>query len=221
MKYLIINADDFGNYASVNKGIVEGIGRGVITSTSVMVYRKHAQGVDQLKPFPHISIGLHFELPKNESSDIVDEFNRQVDIFTQLVGRKPDHFDSHKIRPKNIKGLTDFLENYSNENHMPIRDWGHVNFIDSFFGLSLEGTGALDINRITSEALITTLNKNLREGYNELMCHAGHVDSEVMNSTSYNTPREIELNSLLSPEFRHYLEDHGDIKLISWKDVRL
>lgn len=39
MKYLIINADDFGIYDAVNQGITEGIKRGVITSTSVMVLR--------------------------------------------------------------------------------------------------------------------------------------------------------------------------------------
>jgi len=65
MRYLIINADDFGNYSAVNEGIIHGIEKGVITSTSVMVTRKHSGDVRKLKQFPNISIGLHFELPKD------------------------------------------------------------------------------------------------------------------------------------------------------------
>lgn len=220
MKYLIINADDFGNYTSVNRGIVHGIEQGVITSTSVMVTRDHADDVKDLKKFSKISVGLHFELPK-DNTPIIQEFDRQVKIFTDLMGRKPDHIDSHKIRPKDIDGLVDYLENYSIQNKTPIRDWGHANLIDSFFGLKLEGTGVLDLNKITPQALIKALDNNLIEGYNELMTHAGYVDDKVMASTSYNLPRETELSSLLSPEFKEYLTSHSDIVLISWKEVTI
>ena len=36
-KYLIVNADDFGASAGVNRGILECHTRGVVTSTSLMV----------------------------------------------------------------------------------------------------------------------------------------------------------------------------------------
>ena len=36
MKKLIINADDFGLHPLINKGIIEGHQKGMITSTSIM-----------------------------------------------------------------------------------------------------------------------------------------------------------------------------------------
>lgn len=193
--------------------------KGVITSTSVMVTRKHTEDVKNLLGFPNVSIGLHFELPKDNTS-VVAEFNRQVELFEKLVGRKPDHIDSHKIRPKDINGLTEYLEEYSQKHRTPIRDWGHANLIDQFFGLNLEGTGPLNLGRVTPMGLIRALEENLKEGYNELMTHAGFVDDEVKAGSSYNAPREMELQSLLSPEFRGYLKSHTDIQLISWKEVK-
>lgn len=156
MKYLIVNADDFGNYTSVNEGILYGIEKGVITSTSVMITRKHTEDIEKLKQFPAISVGLHFEMPKG-GTPVIEEFEKQIALFTNLMGRKPDHFDSHKIRPKDINGLVEFLGKYSKENSMPIRDWGHANLIDKFFGLNLEGTGSLTLDRVTPNGLIKAL----------------------------------------------------------------
>lgn len=220
MRYLIINADDFGNFTAGDRGIDHGMERGVITSTSVMVTRKHTEDIKNLLPFPNISVGLHFELPKDNTS-VATEFNRKVELFEKLVGRKPDHIDSHKIRPKDITDLVSYLGEYSKRNRTPIRDWGHANLIDKFFGLNLEGTGTLDLSRITPIGLLKALEGNLKEGYNELMTHAGYVDDEVRVGSSYNAPREIELQSLLSPEFRDYLAANSDIQLISWKEVKI
>ncbi len=216
MKYLIINADDFGNYSSVDKGIIEGIKRGVITSTSVMVTRKHAAQAKDLLPFPNISIGLHFELPKRETSP-VEEFNKQLKIFGELVGKKPDHIDTHKVKSYEITGFREFLDCYSKENKTPIRDWGYANLIDKFFALNFVD-GSLDLDIISPAGLIKTLNQELKEGYNELMTHAGFVDEEVTATAGYGKPREIELQSLLSKEFQDFLANNKDIKLVSWND---
>lgn len=48
IKFLFINADDFGKFKSVNEGIIEGINKGVITSTSVMVYGNYSSEVEKL-----------------------------------------------------------------------------------------------------------------------------------------------------------------------------
>lgn len=109
MKYLIINADDFGNYSQADKGIIVGIKSGVVTSTSVMVTRKYASDAMELLQFPNISIGLHFEIPKGSISS-VEEFDKQINIFRDLVGKKPDHIDTHKVKPKEITGFREFLE---------------------------------------------------------------------------------------------------------------
>lgn len=221
MKYLIINADDFGYSKSINEGIRKGINHGVITSTSLMVDGKYSDEVKEISNNKNISIGLHFVLPK-EMNSIAEEFNKQLEKFETLVNRKPDHLDSHKVLPKDVPELHDVFNTYSKENNTPIRDWGHANFIDSFFGLNVDSSGELDTSKVSVDSLIDITKNELVEGYNEMMCHAAYVDEELMKLSSYNKPREIELNSLLSDRFSVFLEQSkGEIQLISWKEVKL
>ena len=221
MKYLIINADDFGKYQSVNDGIIEGINKGVITSTSLMVYGKYASEIRALTKVPTISIGLHFDSSKFSPDEYRNEFFKQLENFEKLVGRKPDHIDSHKIRLHKMKNIIDDIKSYSSENKTPLRDMNHANFIDTFFGLSRLDYKTTDLSLVSPEALITVLDARLKEGFNEMMCHAGRVDEVVLRDSTYSKAREVELNTLLSKEFKDYLRSHPNIELTSWKSVRI
>jgi len=62
-KRLIINADDFGLSLGVNKGIIESIENGVVSSISVIANFRHMSHVLEItKSFPNISIGIHYNL---------------------------------------------------------------------------------------------------------------------------------------------------------------
>lgn len=219
MRKLIINADDFGYTKGINRGIIEGVNAGIITSTSLMVNEEYAEGVISIKHNPKISIGLHFVVPNNKHLAL-ESFEVQLQKFKDLVGRKPDHIDSHKILPRDIPGFEDFLSNYSKEQSTPVRDWGHAKLIESFFGLYLDGSGNLNEDKISPKNFISILDNEVTKGYNELMCHAGYADDELRSKSSYNDSREIELKTLLSDEVKSYIE-RNDIKLISWRDVTI
>src|SRR6185436_5352849 len=104
-KYLIVNADDFGQTAGITRGIVECHRHGIVTSTSMMVT---GRGVDEAIAFsrecPTLSIGLQFDVWGEDertfdTENIAathDEFRRQLDRFEQLMGRLPTHVDSHR-----------------------------------------------------------------------------------------------------------------------------
>jgi hopanoid biosynthesis associated protein HpnK len=63
MKYLIVNADDFGLTSGVNRAIIEGHQRGIITSTTVMVNMPgFAEAVRLARENPQLGIGLHFNI---------------------------------------------------------------------------------------------------------------------------------------------------------------
>ena len=63
MKYLIVNADDFGLNKYINAGIIKGFREGIITSTSLMCSAPaFEEAVDYAKANPKLGIGIHLTL---------------------------------------------------------------------------------------------------------------------------------------------------------------
>jgi predicted glycoside hydrolase/deacetylase ChbG (UPF0249 family) len=101
VRRLIVNADDFGLCAGVDEGIVELAERGIVTSVSVLaeLVRPAAAG-DLLARAPGVGIGLHVDftsdLVRFAPDDLGGRLARQLERFTALFGRPPDHLDTHK-----------------------------------------------------------------------------------------------------------------------------
>ena len=124
-KRVIVNADDLGRTAGVNRGIVEAHRRGIVTSASLMVgFPAAADAVSLAKENPELGVGLHVTftdgvpaLSPEQLPSLVDEQGRfhlrdaslesvppaqlleearaQLKRFRKLLGRDPTHFDSH------------------------------------------------------------------------------------------------------------------------------
>ena len=63
MKYLIVNADDFGASRGIDRGIIEAHQRGVLTSTSLLVNATASGEAAELsRSAPDLSVGLHADL---------------------------------------------------------------------------------------------------------------------------------------------------------------
>ncbi len=79
-RFAIINADDFGMSAGVNRAIVEAHDRGILTSTSLMVTgAAFNEAVELAKTRPQLAVGLHLvlccgrsALPSSEIPHLVD-----------------------------------------------------------------------------------------------------------------------------------------------------
>lgn len=113
-RYLIVNADDFGQSGGVNQGIVAAHERGIVTSTSLMVrWDAASSAAAYAKAHPKLSVGLHVDLgewayrddtwiplyqvvPLDEPVAVEDEIGRQLTAFRHLVGREPTHLNSHQ-----------------------------------------------------------------------------------------------------------------------------
>ena len=204
MKQLIVNADDFGYSYSINKGIIEAHTRGIVTSTSVMIDAIAAHEAKELTKFYDLSIGLHFEVIKIEN--IEAELERQIDKFVSIVGKRPDHIDTHK-RHTTEEVIKDVLEDYAKNHSTPVRcfDAKHI--------------GSFGIN--SNDGSVTQLKRSIDEATgecSELMTHVGYSDDYLREHSSYNDPREDELKSICSTEIKQYIHDKG-IVLINWTEI--
>src|SRR5437868_6370726 len=67
MKYLIVNADDFGLTSGVNRAVVEAHTRGILTSTTLMANMLAFDDAMRLaKANPGLGVGLHFNITQGK-----------------------------------------------------------------------------------------------------------------------------------------------------------
>ena len=108
MRRLIINADDFGLTAGVNRAIVEAHSGGIVTSATMMANAGgFDDGVRQAQSSPTLSVGCHVVLvdgapvlPAEKIPDLLEpgtqHFHRSLATFAALVLR-------NRIRPEQIE----------------------------------------------------------------------------------------------------------------------
>lgn len=203
-KLLIVNADDFGYSHSINKGIIEAHEKGIVTSTSVMVNATAADEAKDLTKYPDLSVGLHFEL--KGIVDVEAELERQIEKFVAIVGKMPDHLDTHK-RHTTDEGIKEVLEAYAKEHSLPARNF-NAKHIGSF-GINSNDASVAQLKRSIDEAT---------DEYNELMTHCGYSDDYLREHSSYNDPREQELTAICDPNVKQYIADKG-LELINWRQI--
>ena len=122
MRYLIVNADDFGLTPGVSAGILAAHRHGLVTSTTALVNRAIAPDDIRAALDSGIGIGLHVNLTlgapitrgaslvdsagrfirdaqhaaaRAEAGDVDAEVAAQVERFALIFGRPPTHLDTH------------------------------------------------------------------------------------------------------------------------------
>lgn len=203
IRRLIVNADDLGYTAEINRGILEAHERGIVTSASLMVDRPGAaDGAALARATPSLSVGLHACLDRVETARCEEELARQLARFRELTGGRPTHLDSHHHSHRE-PGIAEAFAAFAERERLPARD-GAVRHEPRFYGEPAIGVDPL------LEILGT-----LPEGDSELGCHPGYANGL---SSRYTVEREQELRTLTDPRVRARVEELG-IQLIGWRGL--
>lgn len=221
-RWLIVNADDFGASEGINRGIVEAHTRGVLTSTSLMVTGAATEAaVDLAKGHPELGLGLHWDLDGEQAEPGIDledvgavraELARQLDVFLDLVGSPPTHFDTHH-HVHRLPQVGAVVEELAGPFGVPLRQDGRVAFVGGFYGQwEWEVT---DLSHVSVDFLIWILRNEVGEGWTEVSCHPGYVTPDF--ASVYLTEREAELRTLTDRRVAEEIEALG-IRLASYRD---
>jgi predicted glycoside hydrolase/deacetylase ChbG (UPF0249 family) len=220
VKYLIVNADDFGYGAAINRGIVQCIDHGVVTSAGLMVNTPGtAEAVRMALERKDLSLGLHVNFT-NEAQRLVEfsdpticdgELRRQFGAFVDLVGRKPTHIDGHqhvhRFCPAIFRALAD-------EHGVPLREQPPVTFKGGFYAQWQYGVS--DPSKVSLDAISHILRDEVVDGIYELAVHPGFSDPAV--PYVYDSDRELEMATLCDPRVPEIIREAG-IRLINYHDL--
>jgi predicted glycoside hydrolase/deacetylase ChbG (UPF0249 family) len=228
-KYLIVNADDFGQSHGINQGIISACRDGIVTSASLMVsWPAAAEAAAYARGNPTLSLGLHIDLGEqilcegewvpiysvvslDSEVAVRDEICHQLGVFDRLVGDPPTHLDSHQHVHLREPARAILLE-IARRLGVPLRSCSpEVRYCGSFYGQAEDGTPLPGV--ISVDGLLGVLEK-LPPGCTELACHPA---SECDLETLYSQERLEELKVLCDPRVRAGLIEMG-IGLRSFAD---
>ena len=220
MKYLIVNADDFGASHGVNRGILEAHRRGILTSTSLLVNTAWSgEAAEMSRTAPELSVGLHVDLGKELKDTAADPGRRlhdalakQFSRFMELMGRPPTHLDSHHNLHRDAQAFPAF-QDLATQHGLPLREHSPVRYFSKFYG---QWGGKTHLEQISVESLTRMLETEIGEGITELSCHPGYVEADFV--TGYSVEREAELGALCDPIVVEALAAQS-IQLVSYHDL--
>jgi len=220
-RYLIINADDFGQSRGINRGIIQCHVEGVVTSTSLMVTGRSVDEAIRLSSeFPELAIGLHFDVWGEDQREFDthnlgatrSEFRRQLDLFVRLLGRLPTHIDSHRHAHREEHLFEHFTE-WAKDVGVPVRGDGSVNFVGGFYAQWEWKVTQLEY--VSVPFLQRMLREEVPVGFTEFSCHPGYITSDYTGV--YSSEREAEIATLTEKAIPETIESE-QIRLISYKD---
>jgi chitin disaccharide deacetylase len=223
VRYVVVNADDFGAGTGVNRGIVESHRRGIVTSTSLMTEMPASPEAARLaRGCPSLSVGLHVSLPDVEWKSDADfptpaavraALEAQLRRFEELLGRPPTHLDSHHHIHTHPLLLPGFHE-LASDCGVPLRDCSGVRYCSRFYGQWGVESRPEEVN---AAALIRILETETADRVTEIGCHPGRPDPEL--ASSYSAERELELRALCDGRVRDFVEQEA-IGLIGFDEAR-
>jgi predicted glycoside hydrolase/deacetylase ChbG (UPF0249 family) len=220
-RYLIVNADDFGQSPGVNRGVAEAHERGIVTSASLMVrWPASVAAAEYARAHPNLSVGLHLDLgewahrggewvclyrvvPDSDTAALRDEVARQVDMFRDLIGRDPTHVDSHQHVHQGADVLA-VVGTLAEGLGVPLRHYyPAVRYCGDFYGQTAKGESFSA--SVSVEALVAIITA-LPVGVTELACHPA-LDGDV--DSMYQFERTLEVQTLCDPRVRAALSAEG------------
>lgn len=160
----------------------------------------------------------YFEKDPYVYEEVLLEIENQVKRFIELVGRKPGYLHGHSLStPNTSKAMKVIAEKYGLilsyqawENHridrLPV-DWNPKPF-------SFEAQMMTDVE----ENLLRVLEEAKDKERCAFICHAGFIESDLFDYTTYTAIRMKDLKAATSIKIRKYVED-SKIKLITYDDL--
>ncbi|MBC8146467.1 MAG: ChbG/HpnK family deacetylase [Bacteroidetes bacterium] len=211
MRYLIINADDFGYSKIFNPEILRLLKNGFIYSTTVMINWVNDEQDAQVKELielnqsHNISVGLHLEF---NDTNFLPEIKRQHELFVKTFGFEPSHIDLHKSTYLNE--VDEIITKYCNENNFPRRNHRNGKAKSDI----TTNTAALSGSNISFDELKSTA-ADFKDGEcYEILFHPGKYDPNC--KSSLNKQREDDVKKI--EEINPFLKENN-IKLVSFHDL--
>lgn len=150
--------------------------------------------------------------------EVYKEFEAQILRYIELFGKKPDYLHGHAYGTKTtLKAQHDLAKKYGVIYSMDIEEiYGTKNLGMKWYKFppTLDNQYASSLK----DYLLNTSEDYLNSELCSLICHAGYVDKELMQLSSFNIYRLNDLEAMLCDETKQWIKDNN-IELVTYKDL--
>ena len=178
----------------------------------------------------HSQAYYHNEEQPLDKDEVYREWKAQIEKVL-AAGIEPTHLDSHH-HVHTFRGLENVFVRLAREYDLPVRNSRHDCTDNHVQGVPcpiylvdfIEGTGAHFHTPLTeyAPAIESNMHRILLEAFKtldcvEIMCHPAYLDTAVMLHSSFNLHRMCEVDLLISPATKAFIEQLEDVSLANYK----
>lgn len=149
--------------------------------------------------------------------DAVTEIEAQLACFRELAHREPDYFEAHAVQSPTLMRAISDVAAANGLKEQPLLLGGARGMCGS-----TEVTMVLEsmTEGYDPAASIRSVVEGMTDGETVVfVAHPGYLDSFILATSSLTTDRAKEVDALISPELRTWLERHGDLQLVDYRDL--
>jgi hypothetical protein len=235
---LIIDADDFGLTTDVSKGIIEAFQMGAISSTNALTTSEYfLPSVELAKQAGLKKMGIHLnidigdslamkrpmaELKELQADKFFDTVKEEFFLQTEKLieaGIELTHLTSHKFIVDSQQMIEIYIE-LAKEYKVPVRRLKEEWMNQKLQQAGCQMTEQLFINEGNTDYSYAVIGNMLEQARNyelsELICHVGYNSDELMQLSSLNEKREVELALFTDEKIKQLIQEKG-VKLVSFE----
>ena len=159
-----------------------------------------------------------------EGIDFVDfdeaviELEAQLARFREVTGREPDYFEAHAVMSRNLNAAVEHVA----------REHGYRYQVPSFDPTATVTCGDTPVRMVMRsqtpgydpKAAIMETAEQMTDGETVVfVCHPGYLDNYILTHSSLTEDRTKEVDALIDPELRAWLEAQPDLRLVDYRDL--
>lgn len=159
---------------------------------------------------------------KNEPfvyEEVLIEMEAQILKYIDLVDKKPEYIHPHSITtPSIIKAFRKLSKKYDLKFSLDFLEKNKFYSLPSDWNIKPVFPLEDQLNTDVTENTIKVLEKSLHHEKSVLICHAGYVDANLLNVSSYSLIRAKDLEMSISKKLLNYIKNN-EINLITYRDI--
>lgn len=149
--------------------------------------------------------------------DAVREIEAQLARFRELVGREPDYFEAHAVQSPTLDRAISDVAAANGLKEQPL-----------LFGGARGMCGSTEVSMVLESmtegydpaASIRRSVEGMADGETVVfVAHPGYLDSFILGTSSLTADRTKEVDALIDPALRSWLEAQADLRLVDYRDL--